>query len=44
MVLRNLDESTIAGNEAAVAAKIVMIGCTEKVKVGDNGPLTNAAS
>jgi hypothetical protein len=44
IVLRNLDESTIAGNEATTPAKIVMIGCTEKVKVGDNGPLTNATS
>lgn len=44
IVLRNLDESTIAGNEAAAAAQIVMIGCTDKVKVGDNGPLTNQAS
>jgi hypothetical protein len=44
IVLRNLDESTIAGNEATTPAKIVMIGCTEKVKVDDNGPLTNAIS
>jgi Right handed beta helix region len=44
IVLCNLDESTIAGNEATAPAKIVMIGCTEKVKVDDNGPLTNAIS
>jgi hypothetical protein len=44
MVLRNLDESTITGNEASAPAKIVTIGCTDKVKVGDNGPLTNATS
>jgi len=44
MVLRNLDESTITGNEASAPAKVVMIACTNKVKVGDNGPLTNATS
>lgn len=44
IVLRNLDQSTITANEASVPAKIVMIGCTDKVKVGDNGPLTNATS
>lgn len=44
IVLRNVDESTIAGNEATTAAKILMIGCTEKVKAADNGPLTNAIS
>lgn len=42
IVLRNLDESTIAANEANGPGKIVMIDCTDKVKVGDNGPLTNA--
>lgn len=42
IVLRNLDQSTIASNEANGPGKIVMIDCTEKVKVGDNGPLTNA--
>jgi hypothetical protein len=44
IVLRNLDESTITGNEASAPAKVVMISCTDKVKVGDNGPLTNATS
>jgi Pectate lyase superfamily protein len=44
MVLRNLDESTITGNDASAPAKIVMIACTEKVKAFDNGPLTNATS
>jgi hypothetical protein len=44
MVLRNLDQSTVATNDAAAPAKIVMIDCTDKVKVGDNGPLTNATS
>jgi hypothetical protein len=44
IVLRNLDESTITGNEASAPAKVVMIACTDKVKVGDNGPLTNATS
>jgi hypothetical protein len=44
IVLRNLDQSTIASNEANGPAKIVMIDCTEKVKVGDNGPLTNATA
>jgi hypothetical protein len=44
IVLRNLDESTITGNDASAPAKIVTIGCTDKVKVGDNGPLTNATS
>jgi Pectate lyase superfamily protein len=42
IVLRNLDQSTITANTAATPAKIVMIDCTDKVKVGDNGPLTNA--
>ena len=44
IVLRNLDQSTITTNEATGAAKIVMIDCTDTVKAGDNGPLTNAAS
>jgi Pectate lyase superfamily protein len=44
VVLRNLDQSTITTNEAAAPAKIVMIDCTDKVKVGDNGPLTNVTS
>lgn len=44
IVLRNLDQSTITANEATAPARIVMIDCTDKVKVGDNGPLTNAAS
>jgi hypothetical protein len=44
IVLRNLDESTITGNEASAPGKIVMVGCTDNVKVGDNGPLTNATS
>jgi hypothetical protein len=44
IVLRNLDESTITGNEASAPAKVVMIACTDKVKAGDNGPLTNATS
>jgi hypothetical protein len=44
IVLRNLDQSTITANEASTPAKIVMIDCTDKVKVGDNGPLTNATS
>ena len=44
IVLRNLDESTITGNEASAPAKIVMIACADKVKVGDNGLLTNATS
>jgi hypothetical protein len=43
-VLRNVDESTITGNEASVPAKIVMIDCTEKVKAADNGPLTTVTS
>jgi hypothetical protein len=43
-VLRNLDQSTITTNDATAPAKIVMIACTDKVKVGDNGPLTNATS
>jgi Pectate lyase superfamily protein len=42
IVLRNVDESTITLNEASTSAKIVMIGCTEKVKVGDNTALTPA--
>jgi Pectate lyase superfamily protein len=44
IVLRNLDQSTITTNEAAAPAKIVMIDCTDKVKVGDNGLLTNITS
>jgi hypothetical protein len=44
IVLRNLDQSTITTNDATAPAKIVMIECTDKVKVGDNGPLTNATS
>jgi hypothetical protein len=44
MVLRNVDESTITGNDASAPAKIVMIACTEKVKVSDNGALTNSTS
>jgi len=44
IVLRNLDQSTITANEASAPAKIVMIDCTDKVKVGDNGPLTNATT
>jgi pectate lyase-like protein/parallel beta helix pectate lyase-like protein len=44
IVLRNLDQSTITANDASSPAKIVMIDCTDKVKVGDNGPLTNATS
>jgi Pectate lyase superfamily protein len=44
IVLRNVDESTITGNAASVPAKIVMIDCTEKVKVADNGPLTSVSS
>jgi hypothetical protein len=44
MVLRNLDQSTIATNDASAPGKIVMIDCTDKVKVGDNGPLTTATS
>ena len=44
IVLRNLDQSTITSNEAATPAKIVMIDCTDKVKVGDNGPLTKVTS
>jgi Pectate lyase superfamily protein/Right handed beta helix region len=44
ILLRNVDESTIAGNEATTPAKILMIDCTEKVKADDNGPLTNAIS
>jgi hypothetical protein len=44
IVLRNLDQSTITANDASAPAKIVMIDCTDKVKVGDNGPLTNATS
>jgi hypothetical protein len=42
IVLRNVDESTVAANVANAPGKIVLINCTEKVKVGDNGPLTNA--
>ncbi|MGB9419021.1 MAG: hypothetical protein WCB58_22110 [Acidobacteriaceae bacterium] len=44
IVLPSLDQSTVTTNEAAAPAKIVMIDCTDKVKVGDNGPLTNATS
>jgi hypothetical protein len=44
IVLRNLDQSTITANEATTPAKIVLIDCTDKVKVGDNGPLTSATS
>jgi hypothetical protein len=44
VVLRNLDQSTITANDASAPAKIVMIDCTDKVKVGDNGPLTNSTS
>ncbi len=44
IVLRNVDESTITGNDGSAPAKIVMIACTEKVKAFDNGPLTNATS
>jgi hypothetical protein len=44
IVLRNVDESTITGNEASMPAKIAMTACTEKVRVADNGPLTNATS
>ncbi|HEY3989591.1 MAG TPA: glycosyl hydrolase family 28-related protein [Acidobacteriaceae bacterium] len=44
IVLRNLDESTITTNDGNGSAKIVMIGCTDKVKVDGNGPLTNATS
>jgi hypothetical protein len=44
IMLRNLDQSTISSNEANSPGKIVMIDCTEKVKVGDNGPLTNATA
>jgi hypothetical protein len=40
IVLRNVDESTITLNEASTSAEIVMIGCTEKVKVGENTFLT----
>jgi hypothetical protein len=42
IVLRNMDESTVASNEANGPGKIVMADCTAKVKVGDNGPLTSA--
>jgi hypothetical protein len=44
IVLRNLDQSTVTTNEAATLAKIVMIDCTDKVKVGDNGTLTHLTS
>jgi hypothetical protein len=44
IVLRNLDESTVAANEANAPGKIMLIDCTEKVKVGDNGLLTNATA
>ena len=44
IVLRNVDESTITGNEGSTPAKIVTIACTEKVKVSDNGPLTSGTS
>jgi hypothetical protein len=33
-----MDESTITLNEAGTSAKVVMIGCTEKVNAGDNTP------
>jgi hypothetical protein len=41
-VLRNLDDSTVIANQANTPGKIVLIGCTEKVKVVDNGPLTSS--
>lgn len=44
VVLRGVDESTISSNDASGPATIVTIDCTEKVKVGDNGPLTVATS
>jgi hypothetical protein len=44
IVLRNVDESTITGNEGSTPAKIVTIACTEKVKVSDNSPLTSGTS
>lgn len=44
IVLRNLEQSTITSNEANGPGKIVMIDCTEKVKVSDNGVLTNATA
>ncbi len=44
IVLRNLNESTVTLNDAKAAATIVMVDCTDKVKAGDNGLLTNAAS
>ena len=44
IVLRNVDESTITGNEASTPAKIVTIACTEKVKVSDNSPLTSGTN
>ena len=44
IVLRNVDESSITLNEAGASAKVVMIGCTEKVKVRDNTALSSATS
>ena len=44
MVLRDLDNSTVIANQANAPGEILMIGCTEKVKVGDNGPLTSATA
>ncbi|HEX6772627.1 MAG TPA: right-handed parallel beta-helix repeat-containing protein [Acidobacteriaceae bacterium] len=44
VVLRSVDEGTISGNDGSGPAAIVPIDCTEKVKVGDNGPLTVAPS
>ncbi|HEY1965678.1 MAG TPA: glycosyl hydrolase family 28-related protein [Acidobacteriaceae bacterium] len=44
IVLRNVDESTVTGNEGSTPAKIVTIACTDKVKVGDNSPLTSGTS
>jgi hypothetical protein len=44
IVLRNVDESTITSNDASAPGKIVMIACTEKVKVSDNGPLSTSTS
>lgn len=44
IVLRNVDESTISQNETVPTARIVMMDCTEKVKVGDNTNLTTATS
>ncbi len=44
IVLRNVDESTLTQNEAANDAHIVLIDCTDKVKVTDNTNLTTATS